>query len=80
MDIQRLRDPGAHAKMRAVLGKILIEEGLSLSQLSAQANVAPCALTWFLKNELEGKIGIKTLLKLAHFISTKGYDVEKELS
>ncbi len=80
MDIQLLKTPDVQAKMRAFVGKILIEEGVTLAELAKLAKVGAPQLTWFLKSNMSGRVGIKTLLRMAHFLTTKGYDLEKELA
>ena len=77
MDIQLLKTPEVQARMRTYVGKILIEEGMTLAALSKQAQVGAPQLTWFLKSEMIGRVGMKTLLRMAHFLTSRGYNLEK---
>jgi hypothetical protein len=75
MDIHLLKDEGVQRKLRSILGEILIKEGLELKQLGAQIAIGSVILTRFLRADSKQQTGIRALLKIAHYLSKNGYDL-----
>ncbi len=77
MDIQRLREGPVKDRMRSALGEIFIKDGITQKEMCAQAKISKFVLSAFLSRTDKYKVGITALIKIAHYLDSRGFDVKQ---
>lgn len=77
MDIHLLNNNEVKERLRSSLGAILIKEGMTMCDMSELIGITPSTMSYFLKNDKKHNVGIKSMMKIAHFVGGRGYDLEK---